>query len=200
MNGSKTTFCVMDTNKIDGSLPGAPQNAVYATCGNVVQGMSVGWADTYGYHLEGQSVDLGGNPSGDYCLTIIIDPKEVLQEIDETDNTVSSLLRIDLAASTVTVLDAFSCTPVTVATISPASGKAGAKVPVVIRGTNFEPGMAVSFGGGSGPAPQASNIEFVTSNEIHAIVTVKKGKPGRDPVWDVHVGSGVLVGGFTVTP
>ena len=31
--GSKTTFCVMDTTKIDGSLAGAPAVAVYATCG-----------------------------------------------------------------------------------------------------------------------------------------------------------------------
>jgi len=203
-NGSKTTFCVMDTNKIDGSLPGAPQNAVYATCGNQVQGMSVGWADTYGSQLAGQSVDFSGNPSGDYCLTITIDPKGRLQEIDETDNIVSSLLRVDLASSTVTVLDPFTCNPARVQSISPKTGKAGTQVNVVITGQNFAEGMPVTFGGGSGPAPSVSNVVVDPSGTtITATVTIKKGKPGKDPVWDLHVGSGalgVLPNIFTVTP
>jgi len=35
---------------------------------------------------------------------------------------------------------------------------------------------------------------------IKANVTIKKGKPGKDPVWDLRVGSGLLFGAFTVTP
>jgi hypothetical protein len=203
-SGSKTTFCVMDTNKINDSLPGAPQTAVYATCGSTVQGMSVGWADTYGYTLTGQSIDFTGNPSGDYCLTIQIDPKGRLLETNESDNIASSLLRIDAERSTVTVLDSTGCTPVggdvVVTSISPPSGKVGSKVDVVIVGSGFAPGMAVSFEGGSGPPPQASNVKFVSSDQYTATVTVKKGKIGKDPVWDLRVGSGVKVGGFTVVP
>src|SRR6185436_19947847 len=41
----KTTFCVLDSTKINGSLPGAPANAFFTTCGATVQGMSVGWGD-----------------------------------------------------------------------------------------------------------------------------------------------------------
>jgi hypothetical protein len=38
---SKTTFCVVDTTRVDTTLPGAPGSAVYTTCGPSVQGMSV---------------------------------------------------------------------------------------------------------------------------------------------------------------
>jgi hypothetical protein len=189
-SGSKTTFCVMDTNKIDDGLPGAPQNAVYATCGSTVQGMSVGWADTYGYNLTGQSIDFTGNPSGDYCLTIQIDPKARLYESNENDNVASSLLRIDAERSTVTVLDSTGCTPVggdvVVTSITPPTGKVGSKIRVVIDGSGFAAGMGVSFEGGSGPPPQASNV-VVSPNRVEATVTVKKGKIGKDPVWDVRV-------------
>jgi hypothetical protein len=203
-SGSKTTFCVMDTDRIDGSLPGAPSSAGYAVCGTTVQGMSVGWGDTYGYHLTGQSINITGNPSGDYCLTIQIDPKGRLLETNEDDNIASSLIRIDVERSTVTVLDNTGCTPaggdVVVTAISPESGRTGSKIQVVIDGSGFVPGMGVSFEGGSGPPPQASNVVVVSPDRIQATVTVKKGKVGKDPVWDVRVGSGVLFGGFTVTP
>lgn len=39
---SKTTFCIIDTDHIDPSLPGAAQSPVYVTCNPDVQGMSVG--------------------------------------------------------------------------------------------------------------------------------------------------------------
>jgi hypothetical protein len=202
--GSKTTFCVMDTNKIDGSLPGAPVQAHYATCGTTVQGMSVGWADTYGYVLEGQAVDITGNPTGDYCLSIQIDPKGRLLETNEADNIASSLLRVDVERGTVTVLNSTSCTPVggvvVVDGIEPASAGTGSTVTVTIHGSGFAQGMSVTFEGGSGPPPTVKNVAVVDGSTIQATVTVKKGKPGKDPVWDVRVGSGLLPGGFTVTP
>jgi len=204
-SGNKTTFCIMDTNKVDASLPGAPQTAVYATCGTTVQGMSIGWADTYGYTLAGQSIDFTGNPSGDYCLTIQIDPKGRLLETDENDNSASSLLRIDAERSTITVLDSSSCSApggdVLVTGISPNSARVGSTVTAVsITGSGFAAGMGVSFENGSGPPPTASNVVVQDANTIQATVTVKKGKGGKDPVWDVRVGSGVLPSGFTVMP
>ena len=203
-SGNKTTFCIMDTNSVDTSLPGAPRQAVYAQCGSTIQGMSVGWADTYGYTLAGQSIDFTGNPSGDYCLTIQIDPKGRLLETDDTDNFASSLLRIDVERSTITVLDNTGCNAVggdvVVAGISPASAKIGTSVAVTITGSGFASGMGVSFEGGSGPPPTPSNVVVSDSTTIHATVTVKKGKGGKDPVWDVRVGPAVLFGGFTVAP
>jgi Lysyl oxidase len=204
-SGNKTTFCIMDTNKVDTSLPGAPPQAVYATCGTTIQGMSVGWADTYVHTLEGQSVDFTGNPTGDYCLSIQIDPKERLLETDNSDNVASSLLRIDVEGSTITVLDSSGCDipggGVAVATIVPPSAKVGSTVPVTITGSGFAPGMGVSFEGGSGPPPTARDVVVSPDGTtIQATVTVKKGKPGKDPVWDVRVGSGLLPNSFTVVP
>lgn len=87
--GSKTTFCVMDTDRIDTSLPG-----FYSGCGSAVQGMSVGWGDTYGYWLSGQELDFTGNPHGRYKLKIEIDPKNLLVETNENDNVSCVLLDI----------------------------------------------------------------------------------------------------------
>lgn len=203
-SGTKTTFCVMDTNKIDGSLPGAPVNGVYTTCGSTVQGMSVGWADTYGSTLAGQSVDFTGNPSGDYCLTILVDPKGRVLESSENDNVATALLRVDVERSTVTVLSSAGCTPVggdvVVAGLSPTTGTTGTSVPLVITGSGFAPGMGVTFEGGSGPPPAVTSVVVSPDGTtIQGTVTIKKGKPGKDPVWDLRVGSGVLFNSFTVT-
>lgn len=84
--GTKMTFCVMDTTRMNTKLPGAPKHSVYSTCGSQVQGMSVGWGDTYGYQLAGQEIDVSGLPDGDYRLMIELDPKKRLLETDETDN------------------------------------------------------------------------------------------------------------------
>lgn len=80
--GEKTTFCIMDTDLIR-SLPGTPPEAVYQRiCGTSMQGMSVGWGDTYGADLYGQWVDLGLQPiaSGKYVLRSVVDPENRLYE------------------------------------------------------------------------------------------------------------------------
>jgi len=107
--GSKMTFCIMDTNVINSSLPRAPQQAVYSTCGSTVQGMSVGWADTYGYQLAGQSIDITGLPSGDYALSIEADFKNRIRELNESNNTSCMLVRLNMSNSTVQVLNANTC-------------------------------------------------------------------------------------------
>lgn len=100
--GSKTTFCIVDSTRINTRLPGAPNKAVYTTCGNQVQGMSVGWGDRYLWDLVGQELDITGLPDGIYVLRIIVDPQDRLLESDETDNI--SQVRIQLAQGTVSVL------------------------------------------------------------------------------------------------
>ena len=201
--GSKTTFCVMDTTKINTTLPGAPGQAVYSTCGNVIQGMSVGWGDTYGSYLAGQEIDFTDNPDGIYQLKIGIDPKSVIIESNDNDNESCVLLSIK-KPSTVTMLDSSgSCS--TVLSITPNTAAVGTTVQVTIAGYGFSQGMAVSFEGGNGPRPVASNVQLSSDSPsvdlITAIVTVPyKKRLGRDSVWDVRVGTGgVLPNGFTVT-
>jgi hypothetical protein len=199
--GQKTTFCLMDTTRINTSLPGAPANAVYTICQSQIQGMSVGWGDTYGPNLAGQEIDFTGNPDGIYQLKIEIDPKKVIVESDENDNVSCVLLRIT-KPSTVTILDSGSCSTVSIA---PNTAPAGTTVQVTITGYGFTQGMSVNFEGGTGPRPVASNVQLLTNtdslDEITATVTVphKKGL-AKDPVWDVRVSTGgILANGFTVT-
>jgi hypothetical protein len=102
--GSKTTFCVMDTDRVDASLPGSPVSAGYNTCGSIIQGLSVGWGDTYLWFLEGQEIDVTGLAADDYFLTLDVDPNTRLEESDETDNSSTILVRMNPAAMTVAVL------------------------------------------------------------------------------------------------
>jgi Lysyl oxidase len=201
--GQKTTFCVMDTTRIDPSLPGAPGQAVYNTCGSQIQGMSVGWGDTYGSQLPGQEIDFTGNADGIYQLKIDVDPNSRLIESNENDNESCVLLGIK-KPSTVTVLDAGgSCS--TAQSITPSSARIGTSVRVTITGYGFTQGMAVSFEKGNGPRPTASDVVLTSDtdglDELTATVTVPfKRKPGKDPVWDLRVGSGgILRDAFTVT-
>src|SRR5262245_18895414 len=96
----KTTFCIMDTSKVDGRLAGTPRKAVYDTCGNQVQGMSVGWGDTYGAALPGQSIDLTDWSDGYYKLTIVADPKNHIVESIENGNTACLLVHISITDMT----------------------------------------------------------------------------------------------------
>jgi hypothetical protein len=201
--GAKTTFCVMDTTPVNTRLTGAPGQPFYSQCGRDLQGMSVGWGDTYGSQLAGQEIDFSGNADGIYQLKIEVDPKKVLVESNESDN-VSCLLLSIRKPGTVTVLDSSGLCS-TVASITPNSARIGTSVQVTISGYGFTPGMAVSFDGGSGPRPVASNVQLTSNTEsldtMTATVTVPfKKNSGPNPLWNVRVGSGgVLAKGFRVT-
>ncbi|MGH8502378.1 MAG: lysyl oxidase family protein [Gammaproteobacteria bacterium] len=198
---SKTTFCIMDTDKIDGSLPGAPVQSVYNVCGNQIQGMSVGWGDTYGYWLAGQDVDFTGNPYGMYQLKIEVDPKKLLLEANENDNV--SCVLLDIQDSGARVLDnSGSCN--LVRDITPKLARRGETLTVEITGYGFTPSSTVTFEGGTGPRPVATVIsveDTSTVDTITADVTVPyKKQLGRNPLWDVKVSTGgILPDAFTVT-
>ena len=202
--GQKVSFCILDNVKVNTRLPGAPPKAVYTVCGNSEQGLSVGWGDLYAASLPGQEIDFTDAADGIYQLVIDVDPKNALIETNESDN--RSCVLIDIRKpSTVTVLDVSgSCSAV--ASITPESAAIGTSVQVTIAGYGFTPGMSVTFEGGSGVRPVASNVQLAsdtaTLDLITATVTVpSKKQSGRDPVWDVRVGSGGLLrDAFTVTP
>jgi hypothetical protein len=79
--GTKTTFCLMDTSRVQ-ALVGTPSSAVYSACGRETQGISVGWGDTYRYSLPDQWIDLGDAflPNGTYVLRTVADPKNRIYE------------------------------------------------------------------------------------------------------------------------
>lgn len=209
-SNSKTSFCLMDTELVDGQLPGAPRNAVYTQCGNLFQGVSVGWADVYGAHLPDQELELTRLKDGDYRLLIEVDPKNRLLETNENDNTSCVLLRISVTAQTVDVLNPDSCGDgidpppagdVTVQSITPSSASVDEVVNVLIKGTGFSEGVSVDFENGRGSKPIASNVLVASSTEITATISIKRrGGNASDNEWDLVVGSGVLQDAFTVLP
>ena len=80
-NGKKVGFCLMDITRTN---PAANPSARY-TCSN--QGIQAGWADVYSSNLSGQWIDITGVPSGAYVLEITMDPMNVIDELDDSNNT-----------------------------------------------------------------------------------------------------------------
>ena len=207
----KTSFCIMDTGKVDGRLPGAPKKAVYSTCFDQKQGMSIGWGDTYGANLAGQSIDLTGYDDGLFELTIEFDRPGhdspgndgggKIRETNDNDNKACVLLQIGITARTVQNVGTCgaSGSVVTISSLSPNSALVGSLVQAEIIGTNFTSPIAVGFESGNGPAPVASNVTVLDSTRIALTISIKQGgKPATDPVWDLRVGSAVLQNAFTV--
>src|SRR5206468_12980423 len=89
-SNQKVAYCLVDSQKITNPPPGTPNNSVYGgtspACGQIM-GISVGWADNYGYQLTNQSILLTGVSSGDYWLENVADPLNRLSESDDTNNT-----------------------------------------------------------------------------------------------------------------
>lgn len=196
----KTSFCLLDSLLIDGSLPGAPLAKVYSTCTPAIQGISVGWGDKYGWWLAGQSFDLTGEPDGDYQLFIDVDPLNQMLESNDADNRSCVLVRLRISQGIAESLGPCGgATTVSLLSISPDRVAAGSSVNVVIKGSGFVTGMSVGFENGSGPAPVASSVVVRDSETITATVSAKSGGGKRWRSWDVRVSSAVLPRAFTVT-
>ena len=84
--GNKTTgqgesFCIRDSDLVE-PLPASPQDKAYDACDQELQGISVGWADTYPFFLGEQWIEIGSArlPNGRYVLRVIADPQNLLYE------------------------------------------------------------------------------------------------------------------------
>lgn len=216
-SGSKTTFCVMDTTSINTQLRGATAQA-YSTCGLSVQGLSVGWGDTYGSHLAGQSIALDDTfTAGEYWLEINVDPANdnsegQLRETRNDDNW--SCVALQFVGDPVQAYNILGrrsgrcsdpAAPPSIASITPSSGQVGSTIAVEIVGTGFDPVMPVVFTNGTS-IPVASEVAFVSATTIRAIVKTGKSQL-KDPKVDLNVGAtfsytgrATKVDAFTVLP
>jgi len=115
-SGRKASYCLLDSAAYDLTLPNARQTPAFLTCNTMLQGISVGWMDTYGKNLPGQDIDITGLPDGTYWLETEIDPDNVLLEKDETNNTARVKVTIANAVGTRVPPDAYepNDTPTTV--------------------------------------------------------------------------------------
>ena len=90
----KLTFCVVDNVPIPG-FPDVDPNPVASECGSDLQAISRGWIDIYAADVPGQDLDLAGLPDGGYALRTVIDPDNLVRELDETDNVDVTYIEID---------------------------------------------------------------------------------------------------------
>ena len=217
--GTKTSFCIMDTTAVNKQMAGASQSAVFDWCPTQdpdfnTQGMSVGWGDTYGSHLPGQELYIADLPAGMYRLRQIFDPRNRISELADDDNESCVLVEIGDGSNGRYVTNRGLCNAPATAqlfTIQPGSAPHDSCLPVTITGDNLVPEMQVTFSGGTGPLLSASGVTS-SSGSINATVCVKQARGGKNPklgnspVWDVSVGnyqfsvgSATLEDGFTVT-
>ena len=103
----KVSFCVIDTDHLFPGYRGSPGSSYYGGdgCGpSSVEGMSIGWADTYGASLAGQSLVISGLPPASYCLISRADPVDRLHEANEANNGRATRILLDPGEQSVQVL------------------------------------------------------------------------------------------------
>ena len=106
VRSTKIGFCIIDSDRRFASLPGSPPEAYYpagsADCDrDSIDGLSVGWADTYGYFLPGQQLNVTGLRRGRYCLVSTADPHNKLRESDNSNNARRTRIALHPAKRTV---------------------------------------------------------------------------------------------------
>lgn len=100
----KSTFCLRDISRVDLDLENTPPDAKYKICGKELQGVSVGWGDTYYYNYPAQDLDISSLSSGTYKLVFTVNPERKLKEITLDNNVSSVTFKLDMEAKTVEVL------------------------------------------------------------------------------------------------
>lgn len=90
----KITFCIRDNEPLSLAFPGTPKKAVFPTCNERRQGISIGWIDIYKSTLPDQYIDVHDMPPGIYALSFLVDPNQHFVE-ERKDNNLSTIF-IDL--------------------------------------------------------------------------------------------------------
>ena len=104
-NTDKMSFCMFDDKPIDLNRPGAARSPKYFWQGcdsGGLQGVSVGWSDTYSTNRDGQHLTITGLADGRYMIRSTTDPVNLMVEKDNSNN--SSTTYIEIAGNTVRIL------------------------------------------------------------------------------------------------
>lgn len=99
----KMSFCLWDENIENLELEGAPRSRVYIRdCDGRMQGMSVGWSDTYAANIDGQQLDFPIITDGMYLFKSISNPEQAILESNYDNNT--DVTKIQLTGNRLTVI------------------------------------------------------------------------------------------------
>jgi hypothetical protein len=90
VKGAKRGYCMLDIYYYDTSLGGVGK---YDNCAEN-QGISVGWADVYGYKLDGQWIDITELPPGSYMLEVEVNAERLFMESNYSNNRKAAPVRI----------------------------------------------------------------------------------------------------------
>lgn len=101
----KGTFCVRDVSRVDLELANRALEAAYKVCDDDLQGVSVGWGDTYYYTYPNQSIDISSLRTGTYRMKFFVNPHSRLQELSYDNNTSGAFFSLDMEKGTVKVMD-----------------------------------------------------------------------------------------------
>jgi hypothetical protein len=150
-------------------LAGSPSTSVYSTCGNVKQGMSVGWGDSTGVFSRVRPSNVTGLPNGRYNLIIEVDPQRRSVGIERQRQRFvrpvgSQRLDVEFHRGRCDGLwHGEPPTAVTVTGIVPNTMSVGS-TNAVISGSGFllAP-VSVSFANGSGQVPTATNVQVCST-------------------------------------
>ncbi len=106
-SGRKNGFCMVDVEQMNIRARGdaartyippgclAPTEFDPATGAlSAISGISVGWADVYNWYLPDQFIEVSGLSDGYYILENIADQAGTVEELDETNNGASVLIRL----------------------------------------------------------------------------------------------------------
>jgi len=101
----KSTFCIRDISKVKAKIENSKEKAKYLICGKEIQGISVGWGDTYFYNYPDQILNVVDLPSGTYKLTFHVNPKNIFDEENHDNNISSAVFKLDMDSLKVELID-----------------------------------------------------------------------------------------------
>ena len=107
--GDKVSFCLIDVDEYDLSLPNARQPGTPSPFGcGTTQGISVGWADVYSSGLPDQFIDVTDLPNASYWLEVNVDVGNHLEESNENNNTTRILIDLNTSPPAADIDDQIS--------------------------------------------------------------------------------------------
>lgn len=101
-DGGKHSWCIVDTDLVDATTPGAvpPSRTAAGDCGSdpgslwARLSLSVGSGDYYGPDIAGQAFDVSTLPNGSYRIRIEANPTGVIAEADHANNASTRVVRL----------------------------------------------------------------------------------------------------------